>query len=160
MRGSSTWCGWTMNTLYLEVPEPQRVRLDVKDVRVLANYLSVASPTGTVEVEAADLDTGGALAILAPLADVEQLVVEGDPWPGTVGTSGGKVETSVLAVRLTIGNWVLDNLELHASERFHRWLIGMPVLRHFDLLLREREHGGAWLCGPAPGLIPNARAAR
>ncbi len=142
-----------MTTLYLDVPADQRIRIDVNGLRVLARYVNVENARGSLEVDAVDLDTGGAQAILGPWSAVAHLFEEVAQEDGQVMTAGGVVTTRVILVTLTVGHWTLHNLELHASEAFTRWLIGMPVLRHLDLLLREDRPEGAWLCGPPPGLV-------
>ena len=142
-----------MNTLHLEIPDHRRLSLDVNRSRVLARYVRIDGPTGSVTAEAVDLDTGGAQALIAPLAAVEPLLLDRDTRPDHVQTAGGRVDTTVVDVTLRLGNWVFDGVELHASPRFGRWLIGMPVLRHFDLLLRDQHVGGPYLHGPDPGLV-------
>jgi len=142
-----------MNTLHLEIPANQRLSLDVNRLRVLTRYARIDGPLGRLEVDAIDLDTGGALALIAPSDAVEELLESGEARPGKVGTAAGEVPTRVIEVTLRLGDWILDGVELHASQAHDRWLLGMPVLRHFDLLLRDQHLGGPWLVGPAPGLI-------
>lgn len=148
-----------MSSLHLEIPEDQRVALDVSRLRVLARYLRIQTQDGRVEVDAADLDTGSALAVIAPLADVSALLEGGETWADHIETSAGRVPTTVVQVQLHIGHWIIDGVELHAMEHPTRWLIGMPVLRHFDLLLRDQRLEGSWLAGPTPGIIQVGGAA-
>lgn len=141
-----------MTTWYLEVPESERIVVDVDRWRPLVRFFTVGSALGEREIESAILDTGCALPILAPLGEVEALFDPDDCAEGVVNTDGGRVKALAFQGSLMLGHWRFPSVEIRAAEEFRSWLIGMPILRNFNLLFREPLGQSAALWGPDPKL--------
>ena len=88
------------------------------------------------------LDTGSAWHLLIPQQSVPDAMLQ-QAETADVRGFGGCVEGRVLRAELVIGDWhfVVDAVALPDQRE---WVVGFPVLRHFDLLLRSSA-----LVGPA-----------
>ena len=142
------------------LPELRRedwVRLDLSDARVIVNFPKVHGPLGVIEVESALLDTGSALPLLAPAREVGGLVQISECPPGTVGTAGGDVATRFFPAAIELGLWTFGDVEVHVSAQFERWVIGLPILKHFNLMFREPLAHRPLLWGPSLRAFDGAR---
>lgn len=76
---------------------------------------------------------------------------------GNVRGFGGTTKTWVWTASLRVGPWTFVDCEIHVPRgRGHDdggWLVGLPVLRHFDIHMRtdqNRPIPGPVLVGPDP----------
>lgn len=142
------------------LPELRRedwVHLDVTDARVIARYLQVQCDLGACEVDAAVLDTGSALPLLAPAREIAGIVDLSQCAPSEVSTAGGVVETRQLTATVRLGEWRFSAVEVHASPKFDRWIVGIPILKHFNLMFRDPLAHRPILWGPASRSFDGAR---
>lgn len=146
--------------LVFEVPDHQRARVDYLASRcvVIGRYLRFAVQDQEMEVETAILDTGSEFGPVAPRSALHDGL--GADWAdrievfgGQVTGFGGRIHTDCFFADLTLGNWRIEACEVHTPRAgavdVPHWLVGLPILRHFNLLLRT-AHGGPWLAGPDP----------
>ena len=133
------------------------VRLDLNPARVIARYLQVQMDLGSVEVDAVLIDTGSALPLLAPEAEAARCVDLASCPPSTVSTAGGDVKARQFEATIRLGEWTFSGVEVHASPRFERWIIGIPVLKHFNLMLRDPVVHAPVLWGPRSRIHDGAR---
>lgn len=87
------------------------------------------------EIDGVRLDTGSAFALIGPASALGGRVPE-DWYPGKVSGFGGTVVSMAFQAELNLGppGWTLP--VVHLTEDADHWWVGLPVLRHFDLLLR------------------------
>lgn len=152
--------------LRIEIPETHLVRVDYSpgDRQLMTLFPRLTAADQTVEIERAILDTGASSSIVAPRAEIARLfgqdwaeLVDARPGEPIVGF-GGRVATDRFQATLQLAHWTLTDCEVFVPEEgadhVRNWLIGLPVLRHFHLILNDREHIGApWLAGPR-ALLP------
>lgn len=98
------------------------------------------------------LDTGSTMALLGPRECLPGM------WndrkylsKGKVYFTGGNMNTDVLSAEIGLSGYQLLTgvYGVHFVKGETDWLVGMPILRHFDLLLREARSNDT-----SPGLRP------
>lgn len=131
-----------MRTLYLNI-YPGNSRLVIppyekSPLRLLFNDEEIVASEGIV------LDTGLAADMAIPLYHLPDMLA-----PDIIGSAvrapfngwGGVVKDArsfEAQLQLHHVNWIFDVRVVFSSE-FKEWYIGLPILRHFDLLLAEPD---------------------
>jgi hypothetical protein len=126
------------------------------DSLALLDFVKLEGPEGLdLELPPLRLDTGCAVPMILPRRLLKSAPDEAwqDTLYGWSGTVRALVVPCTLAMRpwhMALEAWFIDTAEEHA------W-IGLPVLRHFDLLLRGEGPHGPVLRGPDPSQRINVR---
>jgi hypothetical protein len=140
-----------MRSLLLDVDR----RFDRYRVRLISPLTLVLSDQ-SIEIGSSCLDTGSRIAMIAPIAVLDQYPQMERGQRKHVEGYAGKVNSRVFQGQLQLHHpeWVLP-IDVHFVKNETDWWIGLPVLRHFDLLLREGLPGNRpSLVGPDVLLPP------
>lgn len=125
--------------------------------QAVVRYLALDLSNGTHEIGEAVLDTGCDVPLYGPRRDVEHLIDEAELRQGKkmTGITGHSVPCEVFTAHLNIAHQVVP-VEVYVSEGAPAWILGLPVLRRFHLLLAEGDRSvsaGSHL--RRPPLLPN-----
>lgn len=127
------------------------VSLDVNDRRVrLEATVSVDLLTGSYDLPHVELDSGSAWALVVH-ADLLGPLPE-DRVPDNLHGFGGVLEIETFRAALRFGPWLVDvDVAVARFDEVKAW-VGIPLLRHFDLLLRAvpGDPHRPCLLGPSP----------
>lgn len=108
----------------------------------------------TRHVDKLVLDTGLGWALMAPEAGLGMDEVD-DGAMTVLHTLGGPAGCFGGSVLLRLGAHWQARVPVVINRHSPDWLLGYPVLRHFDLLLRDAPHRPTpRLIGPRSGLLP------
>ena len=102
------------------------------------------------------LDTGCTMAVLAPAKDIDSRTFPGDYWVEVFKVVGG-VDTSASVFKATLRIGKHEHpVEVWVVEGQDDWLLGLPVLCKYNLILRNDDARGPRLeTGPnAPPVTP------
>jgi hypothetical protein len=119
-----------------------RFPLDVNESRAgLQCVVTLRLDDGTeVALDVVDLDTGAAYAVLGPSDDIPQGLVDAAPLYVVIGAAGERHTCKRLEGSLRFEGWDFpDRVEVVVNPKFERWLLGMPVLRRFHILLPSEQ---------------------
>lgn len=117
--------------------EPRRVLVELKGHELRVQYPRIAFEDGTtLEPDFAVLDTGLEVALLGPASEVPRGV---GPVRGGMlfGLSGSPLPTQNYEGTLLLGTnrECHENVEVAFAKGLPCWIIGLPILRHYHLLL-------------------------
>lgn len=130
------------------------VKLDVtsREASILGDSAVLSCSGEEFLIDKLVVDTGLQVDLLAPQTALERGLQVDDLGPVELDTLGGLQRVQAGATRFRLGRWVLD-----VQVAFHdrpEWLIGWPVLRHLDIVLRHLSPLGPRLVGrPDEGLL-------
>lgn len=123
------------------------------EIRLTDHALELASPMplevrGGLRVVAprVALDTGQDFDLCAPLHEVRSLIRDGEASTQRIRGHGGHTTATVFEATIRLGDraW---RIEVWAYDGAH-WLLGLPVLREYDILMVPDADGASWLSKP------------
>jgi hypothetical protein len=123
--------------------------LDLDEARIALRNVELSVGTRRLVVPSVDLDTGLTAGLFGPLDELETLL--GEDWSlREWNTLGGPIQAhSAWATMVLRKGLLTQRIEVIAARGADRWLLGLPVIRAFDLLLREgRAHGPVAVLSP------------
>lgn len=130
----------------------RRVELDLRNDRVaLQCRVRLVREDAACDVDLLVLDTGQGFDVLAPAG---ALPIPDDAAYVPVHFVGGSTVGRTYSAALEIeGIARAPRVDVVVLPKLDHWLVGMPVLRHFHLLLAPDDKGCSWLVEPttAPG---------
>lgn len=106
------------------------------------------------EIDKLVLDTGAAFDLVAPDSIWETTGLR-STGRTRMGTLGGNVFCRTASVTLNLGRWRV-RADLVTPPNTKDWLIGYPLLRWFDLLIRSVPSRQPCLIGPERTLLRGA----
>ena len=127
-----------------------------RKVRVMGVRLDFAEVT--IDIESAMLDTGLDVAVFGPEEDVRSRAIDAPYRHGNIrGIAGKALPTQVRDTTVVLGTLQIPG-ELYTAPGREEWTLGLPVLRHFHLLLCDGDADvTAGPCLVAPPLLGNLR---
>lgn len=143
-----------------DVPRRRRLPLhyssDGRNIRVFGVRLDFSE--GSIEVESAVLDTGMDVAIFGPEEEVARHLSETPFYRGTVkGIAGNQLQARIRDTTIVLGSMQIPG-KLYTAKKEREWVIGLPVLRRFHLLLPEDDADvSSGACLVAPPLLTHYR---
>lgn len=104
-------------------------------VTVIMNASVIDAQGQTIQVEKLVLDTGLTYGLMVPAEAIRAEQLD-DSRRIFVSTLGGRVCLEEGRATLVLGPWQVE-VSVVRNEHTTEWLLGFPVLRHLDVLLRE-----------------------
>lgn len=120
-----------------------RIPLDVNEARAALQarvQLSLDGLDEVLDLDIVDLDTGSAFSLLGPARDVPDALLRSAALAAVEVVGGQRLKGRRLEGTLRIGEWDHpERVDIVVHERIERWLLGMPVLRRYHLMLPLEE---------------------
>ncbi|MFH1466909.1 MAG: hypothetical protein ABIO70_21170 [Pseudomonadota bacterium] len=123
--------------------------LDLDEARIALRNVEISIGARKMVIPSVDLDTGFTAGMFGPQAELDALL--GDDWAArTLRTLNGPLLTRAASATVVLGSGLLtQRIEVLAAPGVDRWLLGLPVIRAFDLLLRgDQPHGHIAVLSP------------